>query len=413
MTLTKRIDILDSSPIPRNSEHSTKLTTNQRIRYFIEDYWDIFFGVLAGVLAYKLHIEGSYALSAFASAMAIIFFSITVSEIAEILADRLKEPLGSFVLTFSAVVVEILLLFMVLLETSDGLSSMAADTVKGGIISAVIVDMNLLLGLSVLVGGLAYKMQEHNEETSGSYITILLVTACVLLVPSILALTNHNAEVLNKASVFVAILLFAYYIVILIFQTKTHINFFKATARSRLLRFKKRMQDRENDEEEDEEAEIDHYIFERMPTAVNFLFMAGFILIIGLLAEFLAMDGLKTSVNLGISPAVAGLIIAFIAVAPEFFTAVRAARNDEPQRVINIAMGASTVTILVTVPILLLLAKLYNIELPLNFNTLEIGALIFTVLLAWKTTQNGITDYLEGISHLVFFFAYMLLAAYF
>jgi Ca2+:H+ antiporter len=62
---------------------------------------------------------------------------------------------------------------------------------------------------------------------------------------------------------------------------------------------------------------------------------------------------------------------------------------------------------------LLLLAKLYNIELPLNFNTLEIGALIFTVLLAWKTTQNGITDYLEGISHLVFFFAYMLLAAYF
>jgi Ca2+:H+ antiporter len=362
-------------------------------------------------LAYKLHIESSYALSAFASAMAIIFFSITVSEIAEILADRLKEPLGSFVLTFSAVVVEILLLFMVLLERSDGLSSMATDTVKGGIISAVIVDMNLLLGLSVLVGGLAYKMQEHNEETSGSYITILLVTACVLLVPSILALTNHNAKVLNKASVLVAILLFAYYIVILIFQTKTHINFFKATARSRLLRFKKRMQDRENGEEEEEE--IDHYIFERMPTAVNFLFMTGFILIIGLLAEFLAMDGLKTSVNLGISPAVAGLIIAFIAVAPEFFTAIRAARNDEPQRMINIAMGASTVTILVTVPMLLLLAKLYNIELPLNFNTLEIGALIFTVLLAWKTTQNGITDYLEGISHLVFFFAYMLLAAYF
>jgi Ca2+:H+ antiporter len=411
LTLTKRIDILDSSPIPQNSAHSTKLTTNQRIRYFIEDYWDIFFGVISGVLAYKLHIEGSYALSAFASAMAIIFFSITVSEIAEILADRLKEPLGSFVLTFSAVVVEILLLFMVLLERSDGLSSMAADTVKGGIISAVIVDMNLLLGLSVLVGGLAYKMQEHNEETSGSYITILLVTACVLLVPSILALTNHNAKVLNKASVLVAILLFAYYIVILIFQTKTHINFFKATARSRLLRFKKRMQDRENGEEEEEE--IDHYIFERMPTAVNFLFMTGFILIIGLLAEFLAMDGLKTSVNLGISPAVAGLIIAFIAVAPEFFTAIRAARNDEPQRVINIAMGASTVTILVTVPMLLLLAKLYNIELPLNFNTLEIGALIFTVLLAWKTTQNGITDYLEGISHLVFFFAYMLLAAYF
>jgi Ca2+:H+ antiporter len=405
---------LDSSPLPPrcSDEEPPSPRFKQRINYFIEDYWDIFLGVLAAFLAYSLNVSGNHTAASLASAMAIVFFSITVSEIAEILADRLKEPFGSFILTFSAVAVEILLLFMVLVETSNGSSSMAADTVKGGIISAVIVDMNLLLGLSVLIGGLTYKMQEHNEETSGSYITILLVTACVLLVPSILALTNHNAEVLKKASTLVAILLFAYYIVILIFQTKTHINFFKATARSRLLRFKKRVRDKE-DEEEDEEDEIDHYIFERVPTFINFLFMAAFIFIIGILAEMLAMNGLKTAASLGISPAVAGLIIAFIAVAPEFFTAIRAARNDEPQRVINIAMGASTVTILLTVPMLLFLANLYSISLPLNFNTLEIGALIFTVLLAWKTTQNGITDYLEGISHLVFFFAYMLLAAYF
>lgn len=400
---------MDSSPVP---QRNSKTNFKKRLHYFVEDYWDIFLGTLSAAFAYALHLHGSYVTASIASSMAIIFFSVTVSEIAEILADKLQEPYGSFVLTFSAVAVEILLLFMVLMETSDGFSSMAADTVKGGIISAVIVDLNLLLGISVLVGGLAYKMQEHNEETSGSYITILLVTACVLLVPSILALTGHSDEVLSKASTLVAILLFAYYIVILIFQTKTHINFFKATARSRLLRFKKRIQEKD-DNEEDEEVEIDHYIFERVPTFVNFLFMAAFIFIIGILSEMLAVNGLKTSADFGISPGVAGLAIAFIAVAPEFFTAIRAARNDEPQRVINIAMGASTVTILLTVPMLLFLATYYSISLPLNFNTLEIGALIFTVLLVWKTTQNGITDYLEGISHLVFFMAYMLLAAYF
>ncbi len=399
---------LDSSPVPqRNSRTNFK----QRFHYFIEDYWDIFLGIIAALFAYTFHTHGGFVAAAIASSMAIIFFSVTVSEIAEILADKLQEPYGSFVLTFSAVAVEILLLFMVLMETSDGFSTMAADTVKGGIISAVIVDLNLLLGISVLVGGLTYKMQEHNEETSGSYITILLVTACVLLVPSILALTGHSNETLKKASTLVAILLFVYYIVILIFQTKTHINFFKATARSRLLRFKKRMQEKDDDDEE--EIEVDHYIFERVPVYVNFIFMAVFIFIIGVLSEMLAMNGLKSSAHFGISPGVAGLIIAFIAVAPEFFTAIRAARNDEPQRVINIAMGASTVTILLTVPILLFLATYYSIPLPLNFNTLEIGALIFTVLLVWKTTQNGITDYLEGISHLVFFMAYMLLAAYF
>lgn len=405
---------MDSSPLPKRSDGEIDNHVGLRIKYFIEDYWDIFFGFLAALLALKFHLDANAPLATLFSACAVTLFSITVSEIAEILADRLSEPYGSFVLTFSAVAVEILLLFMVLLEASHAQQpEIVLNTVKGGIISAVIVDMNLLLGLSVLVGGLAYKMQRHNEETSGSYTMILLVTSCVLLVPSILAMSGHSEKTMDKASMLVALLLFVYYIVILIFQTKTHINFFKATARSRLLRFQKRLAEKQHEHDDDEDEQIDHYIFERMPTVVNFFFMALFIGIVGLLSEVLALDGLKTAHDTGISPAVAGLIMAFIAVAPEFFTAVRAAKNDEPQRVINIAMGASTVTILLTVPMLLFLAKLVDINLPLNFNALEIGALIFTIFLVWKTTENGVTDYLEGISHIVFFLAYMLLAVYF
>lgn len=232
----------------------------------------------------------------------------------------------------------------------------------------------------------------------------------MLLVPSVLDITHHSKESIYKASVLIAFLLLAYYVVIVIFQTKTHINFFKATARSRLLRYKKRKA--EEEEEEDDDA-YPHYLFDRLSSWTNFFVMLLIIFIVGFLAEILASDGLKTATSLGISAAAAGLIIAFIAVAPEFFTAIRAARNDEPQRVINIAMGASTVTILLSVPFLVFLAYTQGIAFSLDFNALEIGALIFTVLLAWKTTENGVTDYLEGISHLVVFVAYMLLASYF
>jgi len=384
---------------------------NKRLDFydFANNYWDIFFGIGFGIFAYFFHSLGEQYFSAIFSAIAIVCFSITIAEIAEILAERLGEPYGSFLLTFSAVAVEILLLYMLFVR-SGGADEIAAMTAKSGIISAVIVDLNLLLGIAVFVGGLKFKMQEHNEDTSSSYTTILLSTAAVLLVPSVLDITDHSKDVIYKASVFMAFLLVGYYVVIAIFQTKTHINFFKATARSRLLRYKKR-----HAEEDDEEDEYCHheYLFDKLSSWTNIVAMVGIIFFVGLLAEMLANDGLKTAVEIGISPAAAGLVISFIAVAPEFFTAVKAARNDEPQRVINIAMGASTVTMLLSVPFLVFLAYFQGIAFSINFNALEIGALIFTVLLTWKTTANGVTDYMEGISHLVVFAAYLILAFYF
>ena len=137
------------------------------------------------------------------------------------------------------------------------------------------------------------------------------------------------------------------------------------------------------------------------------------IFIIGILAELFAHDGLSVAKEFGISTGIAGLFIAIISVAPEIFTAIKAAKNDQIQRVVNIAMGASTVSILVTVPILLLLGLIFNINLTLGFNALEVGALIFTIILAWKTTDDGETNYFEGISHLMLFLCYAVIAGYY
>jgi Ca2+:H+ antiporter len=316
------------------------------------------------------------------------------------LAERLEEPYASFVLTFSAVAVEILLLFMIVKEAIH--SPDALETVKGGIISAVIVDMNVLLGLAVFIGGLSFKEQEHNEDTSSTYTTILLVASSTLLVPSILTYTN-DSHTLFEASVMIALLLMVFYIAIFIFQTKTHSHFFKATAKSRLFRIKKKMHIEDEDEHED-------YFFDKLGNLANFIFMFVFILMIGILAELFANDGIAIAKELEISTGLAGLIIAIIAVAPELLTAIKAAKDDEIQRVINIAMGASTVSIMLTVPILMGLAYINGIKLTLDFNAFQVGALILTIILAWKTTDDGETNYFEGISHLMFFLGYAVIA---
>lgn len=134
---------------------------------------------------------------------------------------------------------------------------------------------------------------------------------------------------------------------------------------------------------------------------------------IALGAEVFAADGVKLAKEYGISSGLAGLMIAIVAVAPEIFTAIKAARNDQIQRVVNIAMGASVVSILLTVPILLALAYISGLDLMLDFNPLQVGALIMTVILAWKSTEEGQTNYFEGLSHLMFFVSYAIIAAYY
>ena len=278
------------------------------------------------------------------------------------------------------------------------------ETVKGGIISAVIVDMNVLLGLAVFIGGLAFKEQEHNEDTSSTYTTILLVAASALLVPSILHYTIGDSDALERASILIAGVLFVFYIAIFIFQTKTHTHFFKATARSRMFRFKNRKEDAEDIEEED--------LFEMMNTTFNFVSIFMLIAIIGYIAEIFAVEGMQLVTEYSFPVGLAGLFIAIISVAPEIITAIKAAKNDQIQRVINIAMGASTVSIMLTVPILLAMSYATDNPLTLDFNTLQIGALILTILLAWKTTDDGETNYFEGTSHLIFFTCYAIVLAF-
>lgn len=161
--------------------------------------------------------------------------------------------------------------------------------------------------------------------------------------------------------------------------------------------------------------EDDHsdYIFESFNNLGNFFVIFLLIAMIALGAEVFATDGVKLAKEYGISAGLSGLIIAIVAVTPEIFTAIKAARNDQIQRVVNIAMGASVVSILLTVPILLALAYMSGINLLLDFNPLQVGALIMTIILAWKSTEEGHTNYFEGLSHLMFFVCYAIIVAYY
>jgi len=373
-----------------------KIEENRYIEIF-KDYWDIIVGFSSLPFAIVFHLKGFHILATLFAAIGIGSLAVTISEIAEILAERFGEPFGSMILTFSAVLVEILILFMVILEAKH--HPEVLETVKNGIVATVIVDLNALLGLAVFVGGLSFKEQVHNEDTSASYTTVLFVAAAMLLVPTTISL-HSSEEALFKASVIIAVLLVVFYFFIFRFQTDTHVHFFKFKKRSRVKRYIK-------------EDEDDDYYFDKKSNLFNILFLVFLLVLIGILSEIFANDGVIVFKEFGLTAGFVGILIAFVTVAPELFTAIRAAKNDEMQRVINIAMGASTVSILLTVPALIFLSMIVGIKLTLDFTPLQVGALLLTILLVWKTTEDGETNYLEGLSHLMIFLSYAVIAIFY
>lgn len=367
---------------------------------FWGDYWDIIAGILFGFLAFYFHHVHSLPLVATAfAAIAIGSVSVTISEVAEILAHRLGEPYGSLILTFSAIFVEIFILFMVILESIE--HPEALETVKNGMISTVLVDLNILLGLSMFLGGLNVKEQQHNEEASSSFSVILFVAAAMLLVPSTLSMAKETEEsIVLEASILISILLFVFYIFIFKFQTMTHTNFFQHKKPTKKMLEKKAQREK-------------NYFFEKRSNMQNGFFLFLFLGFVGFLSEIFAKDGMAVFLDFGVSAGFAGIIIALITVAPELFTAIKAAKDDEIQRVVNIAMGASTASILLVVPVLMALALMFNVNLLLDFTPLQIGALIITIFLVWKTTENGETNYLEGLSHIMLFLSYAVIAMFY
>lgn len=367
-------------PLPKNVDRLELL----------KDYWEIPAAIVACFVAFYFH---NYLIITLASWVAISILAILIAEIAEAISEKIPQPFDSLILTMSAVWVEILLLLM-LLKTWSSIDS--SDIAKNSIISAVLVDINLLFGLSLFIWWIVWKEQKHNEDSSESYTLILLVTSFILMIPTILKYTTWTASSIIYSSFWVSALLFLFYIIIMIFQTKTHVHFFKDISKKTILRKKGNSID-------------DIWIFETFPIGVNSVLLVLILWLVWFLAEHFAHAWMEAVSHYWVPLGIAWVIVSIISVFPELFTAVKAAKNNEIQKVVNIALWASVVTILITIPVLMWLSIYKSISFDLTLNPLQVITLIFTILLVWRSTNNWETDYLKWITHVILFISYIIM----
>jgi Ca2+:H+ antiporter len=134
------------------------------------------------------------------------------------------------------------------------------------------------------------------------------------------------------------------------------------------------------------------------------------IIMIGVLSEILAIFMSNTLQMYSLPLSIGAVAVALISAAPELITAIRAALDNRMQTVVNIALGASLATILLTVPAVILVTYYMGMELTLAITPLQGVMLGLTLLVSIVNFNDGETNMLEGFLHVILFvvFVYLL-----
>jgi Ca2+:H+ antiporter len=112
---------------------------------------------------------------------------------------------------------------------------------------------------------------------------------------------------------------------------------------------------------------------------------------------------------LGAPPAFAGVLVALLILLPESVAAVAAARGNDLQKSINLALGSSLATIGLTIPAVAAAAYTLDKQLVLGLNDQETVLLLLTFMLSMLTFGTGRTNILFGLVHMVVFAVFVFL----
>lgn len=328
--------------------------------------------------------QAASMVAAVALIVTIVLVSMRVAHHAETLAAKVGDPYGTMILTLSAVAVEVIILAIMM--TGESSPTLVRDTIY----AAVMLDINGILGLAALLGGLKHGEQPYNDDSSRTYgVMILTAMGISMIVPEFIPDAKWHFY-----SAFTIVAMIALYALFLRMQVGRHSYFFSYS----YPRTEKKLA-----------AAEEHHEDESTTTSIVTILIG--VVLIGALAEFMAgfMDvGLKGT---GAPPAIAAIVVATISAAPEILTALRAALRNRMQATVNIAMGASLSTVILTVPVMEAIALYTGQPFIMAMSPVQTVMVMITLIVAAINLNDGETNAIEGMTHFILFATFLMLTA--
>jgi Ca2+:H+ antiporter len=340
--------------------------------------------LFASVTALHYTFAPSAAGLLFAAVLLVMLFGTVFAAVhhAEVIAIRVGEPFGTLVLTLAVTIIEVALIESLMLSEGS-VTALARDT----IFAVVMIVCNALVGICILAGGLRYREQDISVSGSSLYLSVLAVLATITLILPNYTLTTLGPVYSTSQLGFVSAATILLYGVFLYTQTVRHRDYFIG----------------------DSTDDSDHG-----PVSNRMLSISIGLLLISLLAVVLLSKKFSQVVDagaavIGAPPAFAGVLVAILILLPESVAAVGAARKDNLQKSINLALGSSLATIGLTVPAVAVTAYALDKQLVLGLSAQNMVLLLLTLILCMLTLGGGRTNIRFGLVHLVVFAVFMFL----
>ncbi len=250
------------------------------------------------------------------------------------------------------------------------------ELVKASITGSILGNLLLVLGMSILLGGLRHGIQSFNRKQASNNSTLLVLTVVILVIPSLLSHYIGNVETpepkVEVLSLGTAVVMIILYVLGLIFSYRV----------------------------------IEGPVSEGRDAVGN---PRGWSMRAGILVLALATIGVvylsevlvgvvEPVVNtLGISEFFIGLIvIPIIGNVAEHIAAVQLAVKNKMTISVEIATASSLQIALFVAPLLVFISLIIGNPLTLVFNQLELIALVAGVIIAALVSADGESNWLEG-----------------
>jgi Ca2+:H+ antiporter len=309
-----------------------------------------------------------------ASAIAIVPLSSLLGTATEELSAHTGPTLGGLV---NASLGNLAELIIAILALNAGL----VDLVKASITGSIIGNLLLVLGAAQLAGGIKYRTQRFNATFAGTSISLLVIAAVGLIVPTIFLAAHPDPEraATVRVSEFVAGFLITGYALFLIYSMGTHKSAFDAL-------------EEETFDESPPAADATAWSLKR-----TLLVLVAVAAAIGWMSELLVGATKATVETLGLSDVFVGLIlIPIIGNAAEHSSAVLMARKNRMDLAASIAIGSSVQVALFVAPVLVFVSILLGHPLDLAFGFFEVASVTLAVWITSAIVIDAESNWLEG-----------------
>ncbi|WP_280220468.1 calcium:proton antiporter [Nocardia neocaledoniensis] len=310
---------------------------------------------------------------------------------AEVVAHRVGEPFGSLILAVAVTVIEVALIVTMMISGGDKAASLARDTV----FAAVMITCNGIFGLVLLVGALRRRVAVFNSEGTGAALATVATLATLSLVLPTFTTSLPGPEFSPAQLAFAAVASLALYGLFVMVQTVRHRDDFLPVEDAGAV---------------DDTDPHDAKPSDRAALTSLGLLVLALVCVVGL-AKVVSPALESAIASAGLPPSAVGVVIAMLVLLPETLAAVNAARRNQVQIGLNLALGSAMASIGLTIPVIAVASIWLSGPLILGLGATQMVLLTLTVVVGTLTVVPGRATLLQSGVHLALFAAFVFLAA--